>query len=101
MSAAFPSSRLPFSSSSKALFAAQMVMECSASSLLSVGEFRVFEIAYEAWYGEAGKEKMIEKHFTGYIPPYIFVKNRGKNSEADNNIKHSIIIGQLFSVFAF
>ncbi len=47
-----------------------------ASSLLSVGEFRVFEIAYESWYGEAGEEKMIEKHFTGYmfndiVPPWV------------------------------
>lgn len=38
-----------------------------ASSLLSVGEFRVFEIAYEQWYGESGDEKHIEKHFTAYM----------------------------------
>jgi hypothetical protein len=47
-----------------------------AAALLSVGEFRVFEIAYEDWYGEAGEEKMIEKHFTGYmfndiVPPWV------------------------------
>ncbi len=47
-----------------------------ASSLLSVGEFRVFEIAYEAWHGEVGEEKMIEEHFTGYmfndiVPPWV------------------------------
>jgi len=47
-----------------------------ASALLSVGEFRVFEIAYEDWYGEAGEEKMIEKYFTGYmfsdiVPPWV------------------------------
>ena len=47
-----------------------------ASSLLSVGEFRVFEIAYEDWYGESGEEKIIEKHFTGYmfndiVPPWV------------------------------
>ncbi len=47
-----------------------------ASALLGVGEFRVFEIAYKEWYGEAGKEKMIEKHFTGYmfndrVPPWV------------------------------
>ncbi|MFQ5625693.1 MAG: hypothetical protein ACE5FM_03460 [Methyloligellaceae bacterium] len=47
-----------------------------ASALLSVGEFRVFEIAYEDWYGEAGEEKMIENHFTGYmfndiVPPWV------------------------------
>jgi hypothetical protein len=46
------------------------------SSVLSVGEFRVFEIAYEAWYGVAGDEKMIEKHFTRYmfndlVPPWV------------------------------
>lgn len=37
------------------------------ASLLSVGEFRVFEIAYEDWYGESGDEKLIEKHFTPYM----------------------------------
>jgi hypothetical protein len=37
------------------------------ASLLSVGEFRVFEIAYEQWYGEAGEEKHIEKYFTSYM----------------------------------
>jgi len=47
-----------------------------ASSLLSVGEFRVFEIAYEAWFGEAGEEEMIEKYFAGYmfndiVPPWV------------------------------
>lgn len=46
-----------------------------ASALLSVGEFRVFEIAYEEWYGESGEEKMIEEHFTRYmfndiVPPW-------------------------------
>lgn len=47
-----------------------------AASLLSVGEFRVFEIAYQDWYGEAGEEKTIEKYFTGYmfndiVPPWV------------------------------
>lgn len=47
-----------------------------ASSLLSVGEFRVFEIAYAQWYGEDGDEKMIEKHFIRYmfndvVPPWV------------------------------
>lgn len=37
------------------------------ASLLSVGEFRVFEIAYEQWFGEAGEEKQIEDHFTSYM----------------------------------
>ncbi len=46
------------------------------SSLLSVGEFKIFELAYEDWYGEAGDEMMIEKHFTGYmfndlVPPWV------------------------------
>lgn len=38
-----------------------------AASLLSVGEFRVFEIAYEQWYGERGEEKQIERHFISYM----------------------------------
>lgn len=37
------------------------------ASLLSVGEFRVFELAYEQWYGERGEEKAIEKYFTSYM----------------------------------
>jgi len=37
------------------------------SSLLSVGEFRVFEIAYEIWYGEKGDEKTIERYFIPYM----------------------------------
>jgi hypothetical protein len=48
----------------------------TASSLLSVGEFRVFEIAYKEWYGESGEEKTIEKYFTPYmfknvVPPWV------------------------------
>jgi hypothetical protein len=48
----------------------------TASSLLSVGEFRVFEIAYEEWYGEIGEEQTIEKYFTPYmfknvVPPWV------------------------------
>ncbi len=47
-----------------------------ASSLLSVGEFKVFELAYEEWFGEAGEEQTIEKYFTGYmfndiVPPWV------------------------------
>ncbi len=47
-----------------------------ASELLSVVEFRVFEIAYQDWYGEAGDEKMIEKYFADYmfndiVPPWV------------------------------
>lgn len=37
------------------------------ASLLSVGEFRVFEIAYRDWYGESGDEQLIESHFTPYM----------------------------------
>jgi len=47
-----------------------------AAALLSVGEFRVFEIAYKDWYGEDGEEKTLEKHFVGYmfndiVPPWV------------------------------
>lgn len=38
-----------------------------AASLLSVGEFRVFEIAYEQWYGEPGDAKRIERSFAAYM----------------------------------
>lgn len=47
-----------------------------AAALLSVGEFKVFELAYEEWYGEPGEEKTIEKFFVGYmfndiVPPWV------------------------------
>ena len=47
-----------------------------AAAVLNVAEFRVFEIAYKEWYGEAGEEKMIETYFTGYmfndiVPPWV------------------------------
>lgn len=47
-----------------------------AAAVLSVGEFRVFEIAYKDWFGEAGEEKLIEKYFIGYmfndiVPPWV------------------------------
>lgn len=38
-----------------------------ATSLLGVGEFRVFEIAYKEWFGEAGEEKTVERYFTPYM----------------------------------
>lgn len=38
-----------------------------AASLLNVGEFRVFEIAYRQWYGNPGDEKHIEKYFIQYM----------------------------------
>lgn len=37
------------------------------ASLLSVGEFRVFEIAYRQWFDETGDEKTIERFFTPYM----------------------------------
>lgn len=37
------------------------------ASVLSVGEFRVFEIAYEQWFGEKGEEAAIERHFIPYM----------------------------------
>ncbi len=37
------------------------------ASVLSVGEFRVFEIAYEQWFGEKGDEKTIENFFMPYM----------------------------------
>lgn len=47
-----------------------------AASLLSIGEFRVFEVAYREWHGEAGEEALIERHFTPYmfkdiVPPWV------------------------------
>ena len=37
------------------------------ANLLGVGEFRLFELAYESWYGLAGDEKTIEQSFLPYM----------------------------------
>ena len=37
------------------------------ASLLSVGEFRVFEIAYLRWFGNKSDEATIETHFIPYM----------------------------------
>lgn len=37
------------------------------ASVLSIGEFRVFEIAYEQWFGGKGDEKTIETYFIPYM----------------------------------
>ena len=37
------------------------------ANLLGVGEFRLFELAYERWYGIAGDEKTIERSFLLYM----------------------------------
>lgn len=38
-----------------------------ATSLLGIGEFKLFEIAYREWFGEEGDEKTIEHYFTPYM----------------------------------
>ena len=38
-----------------------------ASGILSVSEFRVFELAYVHWYGVQTDEKTIERHFLPYM----------------------------------
>ena len=40
----------------------------SASAILSISEFRLFELAYERWFGESAGEKRIE----GFYVPYMF-----------------------------
>ena len=47
-----------------------------ASGLLAVSEFRIFELAYENWYGVETDEKTIERHFLPYmfqerVPHYV------------------------------
>lgn len=37
------------------------------ASLLSVGEFRVFELAYRQWFGEPATEAAIERFFIPYM----------------------------------
>lgn len=47
-----------------------------ASSALSVGEFRVFQIAYKEWFGKEADEDWIERYFVQYmfndiVPPWV------------------------------
>ncbi len=37
------------------------------AALLQVTEFRLFQIAYQAWYGRAASEKSIERYFVPYM----------------------------------
>lgn len=38
-----------------------------AAALLQVTEFRLFQIAYQSWYGRAASEKSIERYFVPYM----------------------------------
>ncbi|MFP4537139.1 MAG: hypothetical protein ACLFPA_02445 [Dichotomicrobium sp.] len=37
------------------------------ASILSIAEFRVFEIAYHRWFGDFATEKTIERYFVPYM----------------------------------
>lgn len=46
------------------------------SALLSVSEFRVFDLAYASWYGRKADEDTLERHFLPYmfqdtVPPWV------------------------------
>ncbi len=48
----------------------------AVSAILSISEFRVFELAHVWWYGSEGDEKTIEGHFLPYmfgdtVPPWV------------------------------
>lgn len=38
-----------------------------SAALLQVTEFKVFELAYKAWYGVAARQTVIEAHFSDYM----------------------------------
>lgn len=40
---------------------------CYAAALLNVTEFRLFELAYDDWFGEAGSEGMLEVAYMSYV----------------------------------
>lgn len=61
-----------------------------AASLLNIGEFRLFELAFRDWYGRRASEKTIEKHFIPYmyrkrVPAWVRHFSRGiiERDEAD------------------
>ena len=39
----------------------------AAACYLQVGEFRVFELAWEDWHGEKPNQKTVERHFVRYL----------------------------------
>ena len=39
----------------------------AAACYLQVGEFRLFELAWEDWHGEKADEKAVERHFVRYL----------------------------------
>jgi len=39
----------------------------SVSAILDITEFRVFELAYERWFGERGAEDVLERAFSRYM----------------------------------
>ena len=46
------------------------------SAILSISEFRLFDLAYASWYGRDGDEETIERHFLPYmfgdvVPPWV------------------------------
>lgn len=48
----------------------------AAAAQLDVGEFHVFELAYERWYGKAAPEASLERLFGTYlrnqiVPPWV------------------------------
>ena len=38
-----------------------------AASMLDVGEFRLFELAYRSWYGKSADPRRLEQIFTQYM----------------------------------
>ena len=64
----------------------------TVASLLNIGEFRVFEIAFRCWYGKGADEKTIERYFMPYmfkgrVPSWVrhFCRTIIKR-EADNEL---------------
>lgn len=48
----------------------------TASAILSITEFHLFELAYEHWFGEKAGEKGIERYYVPYmfrsvVPPWV------------------------------
>lgn len=62
--------------SSRARTPPDVLAVLETSGILAISEFRVFELAYEHWYGVETDEKTIERHFLPYmfqeqVPHYV------------------------------
>ena len=54
------------------------------ASVLNVSEFRLFELAYDDWFGEAGNERILEAVYMSYVvcgATPVWVRNYSRKTQ--------------------